>query len=309
MSGFVPSIFPRSLEDCLPPHSSLLSEAIAPNRSSGRDVLLYDISKPDEVIGGLYLTPSFNKRTFLMALDILLVSDCQYEVYLRGSDIPLRPITEPLQQGKYDIKPIDPNVFVTNKLCITRVLSHSTTGRNEAFRKQVRERDRKCVVTGLANTERNIADDDWSVYHAAYIVPLSAEEYFIANNFSRWITNRTGENDTGINSCQNGVLLQTTVHRQFDNFTISVNVDDDYRIVTFRYDLLNLGGRQLDPICRNPKNDLSVRNELLRWHFHQAVLANISEPIFEFDFPPTWWAKSLAARTRRNEWSQNSSQD
>ncbi|KAK9366290.1 hypothetical protein V1509DRAFT_294463 [Lipomyces kononenkoae] len=264
---------------------------MVPHRSSGRDVLLYDISKPDEVIGGLYLTPSFTKKTFLMSLDILLVSDCPYEVYLRGSETPLRPTEEPLQHGKYDIKPTGSNIqiSVTDELCITRVLSHSTTGRNEAFRKQVRERDRKCVITGLANTERNIADDDWSVYHAAQIVPLSAEEYFIANNFSRWITNRTREDETGINSCQNGILLQTTVHRQFDNFTVSVNVDDDYRIVTFRDDLLNVGGRKLDPVCRNPKDELSVRDELLRWHFRQAVLANMrgaGEPIFEFDFPP-----------------------
>ncbi|KAK9357635.1 hypothetical protein V1504DRAFT_398437, partial [Lipomyces starkeyi] len=32
-----------------------------------------------------------------------------------------------------------------------------------------------------------------------------------------------------------------------------------------------------------------VRDELLRWHFRQAVLANMrraGEPLFEMDFPP-----------------------
>ncbi|KAK9343581.1 hypothetical protein V1522DRAFT_412884, partial [Lipomyces starkeyi] len=35
--------------------------------------------------------------------------------------------------------------------------------------------------------------------------------------FSLWITNRTGEQDIGINSCQNG-LMQSNVHQLFDRF-------------------------------------------------------------------------------------------
>ncbi|KAK9318733.1 HNH endonuclease-domain-containing protein [Lipomyces orientalis] len=264
---------------------------MAPNRSLGRDVHFYDISRPDKALGGLVLTPSFTERTFFFALGILIISASPYDVYLRGAIVPLQPTDQPLRPGKYDIKPTSPDgrIFITNELCITRVLSHTVSGRDETFRRCVRERDGKCVITGVVNPKRRVDRDDWSSYHAAHIFPLSSEEWFIANRFSRWITNREGDHDTGINSCQNGLLMLSTIHEQFDNFSISINPDDGHRIVTFLDDLFNVGGRQLDPVCRDPNNEKSVRDELLRWHFRQAVLANMrgaGEPIFETDFPP-----------------------
>ncbi|KAJ8100800.1 HNH endonuclease-domain-containing protein [Lipomyces tetrasporus] len=256
---------------------------MAANRSLGRDVHFYDISRQDQALGGLMLTPSITKRTFLFALGILIVSAHPYDVYLRGTDTPVRPTDEPLQAGKYDIKPDSPygRVFITNEWCITRILSQTVSGRDEAFRQRVRERDRKCVITGVANPDRLVALNDWSSYHAAHIFPLSGEDWFIRNSFSRWSTNRAGERDTGINSCQNGLLMLSHIHEKFDNFSISINPDDNYRIITFRDDVFNVGGRLLDPVCRDPSDENSVRDELLRWHFRQAVLANIRR-----DFPP-----------------------
>ncbi|KAK9349583.1 HNH endonuclease-domain-containing protein [Lipomyces doorenjongii] len=261
------------------------------DRSLGRDVHFYDISRPDKALGGLILTPSITEKTFLFALGILIISAHPYEVYLRGTEVPLGPTDEPLQPGKYDIKPDSPRgrILLTNEFSITRVLSHTVTGRDETFRQRVRERDRKCVITGIAIPSRLVDSNDWSSYHAAHIFPLSGEEWFIRNGFSRWITNRDGEHDTGINSCQNGVLLLSHIHEKFDNFSISINPDDDYRIIAFRDDIFNVGGRTLDPVCRDPSNERSVRDELLRWHFRQTVLANMrgaGEPVFETDFPP-----------------------
>ncbi|KAJ8097289.1 hypothetical protein POJ06DRAFT_285973 [Lipomyces tetrasporus] len=233
---------------------------MAPNRSLGRDVHFYDISNPDDALGGLQLTPSFTERTFYFALRILVISASPYDVYLRGTDVPLTPTDDPLQPGKYDIKPTSPHgrIFITNEGCITRVLSHTVSGRDEKFRRAVRERDGKCVITGVVNPQRRVDLDNWSSYHAAHIFPLSGEEWFVANSFSRLTT------------------------------LISVNPDDDYRIVTFADDLFNVGGRQLDPVCRDPDSERSATAELLRWHFRQAVLANMrgaGEPIFEADFP------------------------
>ncbi|KAK9365378.1 hypothetical protein V1509DRAFT_633250, partial [Lipomyces kononenkoae] len=54
-------------------------------------------------------------------------------------------------------------------------------------------------------------------------------------------------------------------------------------------DILNVNGRQLDIVCLNPNVERHVPDELLTWHFRQAVLANmrgVGEPIFESDFPP-----------------------
>jgi hypothetical protein len=51
--------------------------------------------------------------------------------------------------------------------------------------------------------------------------------------------------------------------------------------------LENIGGKYLDQeFLDNPQRPV---DELLRWHFRQAVLANMKgagEPIFEYDFPP-----------------------
>ncbi|KAK9349965.1 hypothetical protein V1523DRAFT_128131 [Lipomyces doorenjongii] len=133
-----------------------------PGRSLGRVVYFYDISEPDNPLGGLLLTPSFTKRTFFFALEILIISDSPYEVYLRGNEMPLRPTDEPLQSGEYDIKPTSPHgrILITNECCITRVLSYTVSGRDESFRRRVRERDGKCVITGVVNPKRLVDAND-----------------------------------------------------------------------------------------------------------------------------------------------------
>ncbi|KAG0640479.1 hypothetical protein HOY80DRAFT_9413 [Tuber brumale] len=79
------------------------------------------------------------------------------------------------------------------------------------------------------------------------------------------------------------------VHTMFDQYLISANPDDGYKVVVFDFDLYSYDGKTLDPVCRNPDDPHSVSDELLRWHFRQSVLANVrgaGEPIFEHDFPP-----------------------
>lgn len=65
---------------------------------------------------------------------------------------------------------------------------------------------------------------------------------------------------------------------------------DGYKIVSFfPDDGINIDGKILDPVCRNPNDPNRVSDELLRWHFRQSVLANMrgaGEPLFEHDFPP-----------------------
>ncbi|KAG5287530.1 hypothetical protein I7I50_12359 [Histoplasma capsulatum G186AR] len=92
-----------------------------------------------------------------------------------------------------------------------------------------------------------------------------------------------------INSTQNGLLLRRDVHALFDSYILSINPDDGYKIISFGLDNARVDGRILDSICRNPNDSNRVSDELLRWHFRQAVLANVKgagDPIFEFDFPP-----------------------
>ncbi|KAK9369515.1 hypothetical protein V1509DRAFT_554455, partial [Lipomyces kononenkoae] len=46
------------------------------------------------------------------------------------------------------------------------------------------------------------------------------------SGLSEFITNRTGEEDSGINYCQNSLLMQQPIQQRFDSFDISINPDE-----------------------------------------------------------------------------------
>ncbi|KAK9326603.1 HNH endonuclease-domain-containing protein [Lipomyces starkeyi] len=261
---------------------------MAGGRAIGRDVHFYNFAEPDKALGGLILNPSVTEKNFLSMLGVLIVASGPYHVTLRSTGHDLTPTDQPLQPGHYDIRPYSrkDTISITDEPWIMRIISQSSSGRENTFRTEVRKRDGKCVITGTINRRAN--RDNWTGFHAAHIFPLSSEDYWVQSGFSRWITNK-GERDTGINSCQNGLLMKPTIHELFDGFYFSINPDDGYKITCFDEDNERLDGKILDPVCRDPSNDRSVRDELLRWHFCQAVLANMrgaGEPSFETDFPP-----------------------
>jgi predicted restriction endonuclease len=115
--------------------------------------------------------------------------------------------------------------LLTDEPFITRILSHTISGRDGAFRTAVRERDKKCVISGFVNHSVRISRNDWSSFEAAHIFPLAAESIFTSNNLSRWITNKASTGDSGINSVQNGLLLASHVHQLFDQYLISIHPD------------------------------------------------------------------------------------
>ncbi|KAK9427205.1 hypothetical protein V1505DRAFT_417633 [Lipomyces doorenjongii] len=212
-------------------------------------------------------------------LGILNVATGPYRVTLRSTGIDLMQTDDALKPGQYDIRSYSrkDKVSITDEPCIIRILSRTITGRDDIFRPRIRERDGKDYL------------DDWRSFEAAHIFPVSSEEYFLQKGYSRWTTNRIGRRDTGINSCQNGLLMLSNIHQKFDSFKLSINPDDGYKITCFDTDIFRIDGRTLNPICRDHSNEKGVRDELLRWHFRQAVLANMrraGEPIFEMDFPP-----------------------
>ncbi|KAK9384573.1 hypothetical protein V1515DRAFT_641098 [Lipomyces mesembrius] len=153
-------------------------------------------------------------------------------------------------------------ICITDEPCITRIISQSSTGRDSTFRAQVRERDGKCVITGTINSRAD--RDNWSSFHAAHIFPLSSEEYFVQSGFPRATRGLTHARM----ACLCGPICMSNLM--------------DFRTQTMDW-------RILDPVCRDPSDNRRIRDELLRWHFRQAVLANMreaGEPTFETDFPP-----------------------
>ncbi|KAK9244174.1 HNH endonuclease-domain-containing protein [Lipomyces tetrasporus] len=239
------------------------------NRSRGRNVHFYDALDPDHALGGLILNRSVTEKTFLFMLGILLAASDPYTVVLRCTDEIVTPSDKPLKPGHYDIRSNSPGgrISLADEPCVTRSYSDTDSGTtNDEFQNQVRLRDRKCVITGTVNTDADY--DYWTGFEAAHVFPLSYGKLLVDSGLPRFTT-------AGINSCQNGLLMLTDIHQQFDAFLFSINPDDDYRIVCFSTDPFRVGGRTLDPICRVPNDERSVRDELLRWHFRQSVLVNM----------------------------------
>ncbi|KAK9489459.1 hypothetical protein V1508DRAFT_407059 [Lipomyces doorenjongii] len=221
---------------------------MAGKRAIGRYVHFYHFAEPDMPLGGMILPPSATESNFLFMLAILIVASGLFRVTSRntGKDVAptdvaptdVAPTDDRLQPGNYDIRPYSrrDTISITDQPCITRIISRTTTGRNDAFRNQG-------PLDGL---------------RATHIFPLSSEEYFVRNGFARWITKRADEHDTGIKSCQNGLLMQNSIHALFDDFGFAVNPDDGFKITCFDGDPLGIDGRILDPICRNPSDNRAV---------------------------------------------------
>ncbi|KAG0636525.1 hypothetical protein HOY80DRAFT_1139044 [Tuber brumale] len=128
------------------------------------------------------------------------------------------------------------------------------------------------------------------IHWAAQLVILSSS---IQVGGEAWIHRMNSHNVTDmqdaagsskINSSQNGLLLRSDIHKMFDQYLVSVNPDDGYKVVVFTIDRSGIDGRILDPVCRSPTDPHHVSDQLLRWHFRQSVLADMrgaGEPVFE----------------------------
>lgn len=109
-----------------------------------------------------------------------------------------------------------------------RLITHSVSGREDAFRQGIRARDGKCVISGMVN--RRAPFNMWSGFEAAHIFPLESESYWIEQNYGRWIQDVT-PGITKINSRQNGFLLRGDIRTDFDNYLVSVNPNVSVPIV------------------------------------------------------------------------------
>ncbi|PUU82677.1 hypothetical protein B9Z19DRAFT_1120257 [Tuber borchii] len=129
----------------------------------------------------------------------------------------------------------------------------STGARTAKFRDAIRERDGRCIIT---------------------------------KEQGRWIS-IPAESGGSINSIQNGMLLRADIHSLFGNYSVSISPDDNFKIVFFMEDNKGIASTHIDQaFIDDPKRPV---DQLLRWHFRQAVLANMrgdGEPAFESDSRP-----------------------
>ncbi|KAI9879850.1 MAG: hypothetical protein M1830_006873 [Pleopsidium flavum] len=254
----------------------------AVNRSAGRNVHLYKANDLTEVRGGLVLTNGITNSNFYSMVEILFIFTGTF--FLQDErNAPIPRDSNPLQPGNYYIVTTD-SFSINDEPWLARMFSHSTGTRTIAFCDAVRSRDRRCIITGEEAV--NAEFGSWTGFEAAHIFPLAHEGHWIQYNFDRWIT-KSPVNGGSINSMQNGLLLGAGIHQLFDHYEVSINPDDNYKVVCFTRDGKNIAGKHLDQTFLNHP-DRPV-DQLLRWHFRQAVLANMrgaGVPAFEHDFPP-----------------------
>ncbi|OCK73002.1 hypothetical protein K432DRAFT_314066 [Lepidopterella palustris CBS 459.81] len=253
------------------------------NRSPGRDVHVYDANDPSTVLGGLILANGITNANFYSMVEILVLFTDTF--FLRDEDdTKIERDDHPLQSGKYYIVATG-SFEINNEQWLLRMMSRQTGTRIQSFGNAVRSRDRRCVISGK---EVPVIGGElyYKGFQAAHIFPLAYQGHWIENNYSRWITIAPA-NGGSINSVQNGLLLRSDIHELFDSYDLSINPDDNYKIILFMPDSEGLSGKHLDQrFLNDPQRPV---DQLLRWHFRQAVLANMrgaGEPMFEHDFPP-----------------------
>lgn len=74
-----------------------------------------------------------------------------------------------------------------------------------------------------------------------------------------------------INSCQKSLLLQTTIHEKCDNYLITVNLTDGYKVMVFEINTLGVDGRFLNLVCREEDDPHRVSRDILEWHNMQTI--------------------------------------
>ncbi|RPB04293.1 hypothetical protein L873DRAFT_1833304 [Choiromyces venosus 120613-1] len=241
------------------------------DRSAWRNTFIYDSNNRDTVLGGLWATPGITNTNLYSMLEIFCLFSNTFELHDEDGQLVEKDEAQ-LQPGNYYIV-TKGTITLTNEVPLLRTISLQSGTRTASFRDEVRERDGACVFTGHRSGR-------WKGLQAAHIFPLAYEGYWKDNGYGRWITlPPTNDSDGLINSVQNGILLDSTMHGFFDSYDLTINPDR----TPFNH---NIAGRLHQSFLDNP---LRPVDQLLRWHFRQAVLTNMKgagEPCFETDFPP-----------------------
>ncbi|KAG0640712.1 hypothetical protein HOY80DRAFT_1015312 [Tuber brumale] len=248
------------------------------DRSAWRNTFIYTSNSRGTIIGGLWTADGITNANFYSMIGIFCSFSDTFDLHNESERLVERD-SQQLQPGNY---------YIVTDVPLTRTKSVTSGTRIESFRDAVRNRDQGCVITGMRAPLAQFGN--WRSFEASHIFPLAYEQHWNQCNYGRWITvPPADESDGSINSLQNGILLRSDMRDFFDNYDLTINPDDNYKIVCFSplpFDD-NIAGRPLGRVFLD--NPLRPVDELLRWHFRQAVLVNMKgegEPSFETDFPP-----------------------
>ncbi|MCJ1325266.1 hypothetical protein MMC10_001928 [Thelotrema lepadinum] len=251
------------------------------NRLRARNVHIYDFKERSNVLGGTFLAQQITNSKFYALLDMFIVSSGDLPAYFLQTEdgIKIERNSDFFEPGDYYLDVA--GVQITDEAPLIRTVSTVTGTRLEAFTDAVCSRDDQCIISGRrVVTYNNVSF--YTGFGAAHIFPLAYESHWNSHDYSRWIT-QVPENGRGsIDSVQNGLLLSSEAKDMFETYSLSINPD----IFTCFFPAAARFAGNIVPqsFLDNP---LRTPDQLLRWHFRQAVLTNmkgVGEPVFEHQF-------------------------
>ncbi|PUU79019.1 hypothetical protein B9Z19DRAFT_1047514 [Tuber borchii] len=256
------------------------------DRSPWRDTYIYASDNRSSVLGGLWVAEGVTNANLYSMLEIFCLFTDTFDLRDSSERLVERD-GQRLKPGNYYIFTAG-SITITKEVALTRTPSLPSGTRVTPFTDAVRQRDRRCIITGRPARLAHL--NSWDTFEATHIFPLAYEEYWNDFGYHRWITvPPANESDGTINSVQNGILLGSDMQCLFDSYRLAINPNDNYKIVCFAPNTLDysIAGRHLDQtFLDNPHRPV---DQVLRWHFRQAVLVNMKgagEACFETDFPP-----------------------
>ncbi|KAG0128370.1 HNH endonuclease-domain-containing protein [Tuber indicum] len=240
--------------------------------SCWHNAFIYAADNRDEKFGGLWAGSTFTNSNFYCMVEILCIFSDTFVIHDKEGKL-LEKDGQQLLEGDYYLLTVG-SITVNDEVPLIRLPTLQSGSRVDSFTRAVRARDRRCIVTGIKVPLDYLGI--WTGFEACHIFPLAYETQWKDNDYCSWITIPPAkESDGSINSVQNGILLSSHMHKFFDSYQIAINPNDNYKIVCFAPGPLEFGiaGRYLDETFLN--NPLRPPVQLLRWHFHQAVLINM----------------------------------
>ncbi|TFL03085.1 hypothetical protein BDV98DRAFT_591876 [Pterulicium gracile] len=205
----------------------------------------------------LYSTDPSLSSSSTTAWGLIITSPEPWALFSKSDEGSMSPAGPPLQRDSTDVMPLGHFVLLLpGKPAVedyielkaernrSRVLSrnNSCSPRRAPFVSRVRNRDGRCFINEELVDSSEDYFGDMCVSHTH---PIAHADSWNRNGVERWILDDAFEAEqdpTKINSVQNGLLLRADVPAVWDHYLLGINVDDDYRILSFRRCVAGIGG-------------------------------------------------------------------
>ena len=189
-------------------------------RAIGRNVHIYDPRDPDIILGGLLITEGMTNKSFYSMVDIIIKFTTSYTLRHQSGSTVQRDDNN-LQDGGYFVV-ASGSFTINNEHWLIRTDSLSPGPPTAEFCNSVRNRDRRCVISGARTS--SIHREYWGGFDVTHIFPIGHEKYWNVLDYGSLIT-IPPESGRSIDSVQNGILLRSDIRCHFESYLVSINPD------------------------------------------------------------------------------------